>query len=70
VHLSYEEFESEMEVILNDQSKIYQSQVREIYTLGTFLAVKKYRFVRLAYISFILGLLLSGIVSLILAILL
>ncbi len=38
--------------------------VRELYTLGMFLATKKYRFVRLAYMSFIVGLLISGLVLL------
>jgi hypothetical protein len=31
--------------------------VRELYTLGTFLARKKYRFLRLAYLAFLAGLL-------------
>ncbi len=61
VHLDYDEFEKEMETILNDPSKNYQAQIREIYTLGKFLAVKKYRYVRWAYMAFITGLLLSGI---------
>jgi hypothetical protein len=30
--------------------------VREIYLLGTFLAKKKYRFLRLGYLAFITGL--------------
>jgi hypothetical protein len=54
--LSYEQFEAEMERVLNDPSQVYQVQVREIYTLGVFLAQKKYRFLRLAYTSFIVGL--------------
>lgn len=38
----------------------YRAQVRKLYTLGIFLATKKYRFVRLAYMSFISGLFVSG----------
>jgi len=64
-HLDYDSYEKTMEEILNDPSRMYQIQVREIYNMGKFLAQKKYRFVRLAYLSFILGLFLSFVVTLI-----
>jgi len=35
-----------------------------VYTLGVFLARKKYRFVRLAYLTFIAGMFVSGVVLL------
>ena len=54
--LSQPQFESGMEEIMNDPGRTYGAQVREIYLLGTFLAKKKYRFLRLGYISFITGL--------------
>jgi hypothetical protein len=54
--LSQAQFEASMEEILNDPSRAYGAQVREIYLLGTFLAKKKYRFLRLGYLSFITGL--------------
>jgi len=54
--LSYEKYEAEMERVLNDPSRVYEVQVREIYTLGVFLADKKYRYLRLAYTTFICGL--------------
>lgn len=54
--LSYPEFERAMEEVLNNDDSTYQSQVREVYTLGRFLATKKYRYVRLAYLAFITGL--------------
>jgi hypothetical protein len=54
--LSQAQFEAAMEEILNDPSRAYGAQVREIYLLGTFLAKKKYRFLRLGYVSFIAGL--------------
>ena len=60
--MPYEEFENAMEKILNDPSELYQAQVREIYTLGVFLARKKYRFLRLAYLTFLGGLLISAAV--------
>ena len=54
--LEFDEFETAMEGILNDPSRAYTAQVRELYTLGTFLARKKYRFLRLAYLTFLAGL--------------
>ena len=60
VRLEYDEYEAAMEDVLNGHTLTYRAQVRELYTLGTFLATKKYRFVRLAYMSFISGLFASG----------
>ena len=57
--LSFTEFEAAMEENMNDPSRTYQIMVREVYTLGVFLAKKKYRYLRLAYISFIAGLFVS-----------
>lgn len=54
--MTYAQFETEMERVMNDPSLVYQVQLREIYTLGIFLARKKYRFLRLAYTTFIFGL--------------
>jgi hypothetical protein len=65
--LTQPEFESAMQEVVNDHSRIYGTQVRELYLLGIFLAQKKYRFLRLAYISFITGLTLAFIGFLILA---
>jgi hypothetical protein len=65
IGMDYEEYESAMEKVLNDPSKVYELQVREIYSLGQFLAHQKYRYLRLAYLAFIVGLLASGAVMLI-----
>lgn len=59
--LSQAEFEEAMEATLSDPDASYQAQVREIYLLGSFLAKKKYRFLRLAYLAFLVGFLASGI---------
>jgi len=64
IRLSYEEFEMAMEEVMNDPSLTYQVQIRELYTLGTFLAKKKYLFLRLAYITFIIGAFASALVGL------
>ncbi len=60
IRLDYAHFEAAMEEIMNDPSRTYQAQIREIYTLGRFLALKKYRTLRLAYLSFVIGLIASG----------
>jgi hypothetical protein len=54
--LTQSEFEGAMEQAMNDPSRTYGRQVRELYLLGSFLAKKKYRFLRLGYLSFITGL--------------
>ena len=59
--LSYEQFRDAMEEAMETPAKAYEIQVREVYTLGCFLAQKKYRFVRLAYLTFICGLFISMI---------
>lgn len=60
VQMPYGEFEEAMGKVLNDPNQLYEAQVREIYVLGTFLAKKKYRFLRLAYLTFLIGLLASA----------
>jgi hypothetical protein len=62
VALDFQQFEKAMEEMLNDHSKTYEAQVREIYTLGVFLAQAKYRYLRLAYLVFVTGLFASGLV--------
>lgn len=54
--LSQAEFASAMDEVLSDPGRTYSAQVREIYLLGTYLAGKKYRYLRYAYIAFITGL--------------
>lgn len=56
VRLDYPKFEAAMESMMNDPSRAYEAQVRELYVLGNFLAQKKYRFLRLAYLTFLIGL--------------
>src|SRR4051812_5805478 len=57
--MDYPHFVAEMEAALNEPSSVYELQVREIYILGNFLAHTKYRYLRLAYMTFIGGLLAS-----------
>ena len=60
--LGYAGYRQAMEKIMNDPGMTYETQVREIYTMGQYLARKKYRFIQLAYISFITGIVLSSLV--------
>ena len=62
--LGYPAYEAAMEEMLNDASSAYEVQVRELYTLGTFLVTKKYRPLRLAYLAFIAGMFASFILML------
>ena len=57
--LEYSEFEAAMEEVMNNPDLVYEAQVRELYTLGLFLAKRKYRTLRWAYLSFLTGLVVS-----------
>jgi len=58
--MSYSEYSDAMETMMNDSNAVYETQVREIYSMGQYLAKKKYRFVQLSYLSFIAGVLTSS----------
>ncbi len=58
--MSYNEYKDAMETMMNDSNAVYETQVREIYTMGQYLAHKKYRFVQLSYLFFIAGVLISS----------
>jgi hypothetical protein len=64
IRLDYQKFQTAMEELMNDPSRVYEAQVRELYVLGIFLAKKKYRYLRLAYVSFITGVFVSFILLL------
>ncbi|KPJ76130.1 MAG: hypothetical protein AMJ54_12860 [Deltaproteobacteria bacterium SG8_13] len=60
VQMGYEQYEQVMEELMNDHNRSYQAQVREVYLLGQYLHRKKYFFVRLAYLAFISGAIISS----------
>jgi hypothetical protein len=60
LRLSYEDFERKMGEIMQSPGTTYEVQIREVYNLGLYLATKKFRFIKLAYVSFILGLVISS----------
>ncbi len=60
IHLKYDDYQMEMERLMSNPDQVYREQIKEIYFLGNFLARKKYRFLRLAYFTFLVGFIASG----------
>lgn len=58
--MSYPDFIDSMEELMNDHNLSYEAQLRELYTMGSYLEQRKYRFVRLAYMAFISGAVISS----------
>ncbi len=56
-HLSPEQFVREIETRFSDTGTLYRSVLRDIYAAGTVLARSKYRYLRISYSAFLLGLL-------------
>jgi hypothetical protein len=61
-HLDYPEFERELEKVINDHDLVYESLAKDLYALGKVLHDKKYRFIRYSYLTFMIGLVVSGII--------
>jgi Pycsar effector protein len=61
MNLEYEEFSKIIKEVMQSPERAYEAQIREIYELGVYLGYQKYRYVRLAYLAFISGLLSSGV---------
>jgi hypothetical protein len=59
--LDYDEYAARMELLLNDPDQVYEVQVQEVYELGVYLGLNKYRYIRWAYQTFIAGVLCSGV---------
>ncbi|MGQ9559354.1 MAG: Pycsar system effector family protein [Candidatus Oleimicrobiaceae bacterium] len=62
LQLDYGEYLKAMEELMSEPSLTYEMQVREPYTLGRFLAAKKYHFLRLSDLAFLTGGFASGVV--------
>ena len=63
--MTYSEYEHAMENMMNDPNKVYETQIREIYSMGHYLAQKKYKFVLFSYLTFISGILFSSTIYII-----
>jgi len=57
--LNYEEFTKQLEDAMQSPAAAYEVQLREIYTMGMYLANRKYKYLKLAYMSMIAGIILS-----------
>ncbi len=62
MNMEYEEYADIMSEVMQTPDKVYDAQIREVYELGVYLGYQKYRYVRLAYQSFLLGLVCAGLV--------
>ena len=62
--LTEEEFLDEMERVMVSDALLYETALRDIYSLGTYLYRKKYRFLRYAYVALLTGFILATVVEL------
>ena len=63
--MTYTEYVDAMETVMNDPNKVYETQIREIYSMGQYLAQKKYKLVLWSYLTFIAGILASSTIYII-----
>ena len=53
-----------MTELSKDADRVFAAQARDIHQLGSYLESSKYRWLRLAYVAFLVGLVGGGIVEL------
>jgi hypothetical protein len=58
--LPYDEYSKHFEEIMNDSDATYEVMVKDIYYAGTYLLKTKYKYMRLAYLFFLTGLIVSS----------
>ena len=58
----YDEYAKHFEEIMNDSDATYEIMVKDIYYAGKYLLQTKYRYIRLAYLYFFTGLIVSTII--------
>jgi hypothetical protein len=58
----YEEYAKDFERIMNDSDATYEIMVKDIYYAGKYLLQIKYRYIRLAYLYFFTGLIVSTLI--------
>ena len=61
--LKEEEFLDEMERVMASDALLYETALRDIYSLGTYLYRKKYRLLRFAYVALLTGFILATVVE-------
>ena len=60
--VSYAEYAKHFEEIMNDPNLTYEIMVKDIYYAGVYLLRTKYKYIRLAYLSFFTGLFVSVVI--------
>ena len=58
----YDEYAKHFEGIMNDSDMTYEIMVKDIYYAGVYLLKTKYRYIRLAYLYFFTGLIVSTLI--------
>ena len=58
----YDEYAKNFEEIMNDSDATYEIMVKDIYYAGKYLLQTKYRYIRLAYLYFFTGLIISTMI--------
>jgi Pycsar effector protein len=58
--LTYDEYSKHFEEIMNDSDATYEVMVKDIYYAGAYLLKTKYKYMRLAYLFFLTGLIVSS----------
>jgi hypothetical protein len=61
--LTEDEFLDEMERVLATDALLYETALRDIYSLGTYLYRKKFRYLRMAYVALLTGFILATVVE-------
>jgi hypothetical protein len=61
-HVGFDDYRGHMEDILNDPDRTYEIQIKELYYAGRYLQNTKYNYVKLGYIFFFAGLIVSSVV--------
>jgi hypothetical protein len=62
VDIPYDEYAKDMEEIMNDSDRTYEIMVKEIYYSGVYLVKNKYKYIRLGYMFFFAGLIVSTLI--------
>lgn len=59
LNMDYEEFAGIMNEVMHDPTLSYEAMLREVYEIGIYLGHKKYRYIRIGYTAFLVGVVLS-----------
>ena len=60
--IPYEDYARHFEEIMNDSDATYEIMVKDIYYAGTYLLQTKYKYIRIAYLFFFTGLIVSTLI--------